>query len=50
MVQHWRAGWSAQHGCVLPVLVRTKKLCREELGLDGDAYASVLGASAIPVL
>ena len=50
MVQHWRAGWSAQYVCVLPVLVRTNKLCREALGLDGDAYASVLGAPAIPVL
>ena len=50
MVQHWRASWSAQHGCVLPVLLRTNKLCREEPSVDGDAYGAVLGASAIPVL
>jgi hypothetical protein len=50
MVQHWCASWRAQHRRVLPVLVRANKLRREELGVDGDAYASLLGTSAIPVL
>ena len=50
MVQHWGAAWRAQHGCVLPFLVRTGKLRREEPGNDGDAHASLLGASAIPIL
>ena len=49
MVQHWCVRWRAQHGCVFPVLVWTGKLRREEPGFDGDAYASMLGASAIPV-
>ncbi|SRR6266702_3391806 len=50
MVQHRRACWRAQRGGVLPVLVRTDDLCGEEPGVDGDAYAPLLGASAIPLL
>jgi len=50
MVQHRCACWRAQRGGVLPVLVRTDDLCREEPGVDGDAYGSLLGAAAIPVL
>ena len=50
MVHYWCACWRAQHGCVLPVLLRTGKLRREEPGFIGDAYASLLGDPAIPVL
>ena len=50
MVQYWFACWRAQHGCVLPILVRANKLRGKEPGVDGDAYTSLLGASAFPVL
>ena len=50
MVQHWCAGWRAQHGCVLPVLIRTGELRREESSINGGANAALLGASAIPIL
>ena len=50
MVQHGRTYGSAQHGSVHPVLVRTDDLCGEESGIDGDAYAALLGVSAVPLL
>ena len=50
MVHYRCAGWRAQQGCVLPILVRTGKLRGEEPGFIGDAYAPLLGDSAIPIL
>jgi hypothetical protein len=50
MAQHGCARWRAQHVCVFSVLVRTDKVRGKELGVDGVAYASLLGASAVPVL
>ena len=50
MVQHWSTCWRAQHCFIFTVLLRTNKLRREEPGFDGVAHASMLGASAIPIL
>ena len=50
MVQHWSTCWRAQHCFIFTVLLRTNKLRREEPGVDGVAHASMLGASAIPIL
>ena len=49
MAQRWCASWRTQHGCVLPALIRTDDLRREEFSINGDANATLPGA-AISVL
>ena len=50
MVQHKCACGGAQHCGVFTVLVRTSELRGEEPGTYGNAYASMLGSSAIPLV